>query len=151
MERGDLRWIADSPHWDADKARVIGAAPHWDADGALGGFDPAGLGAGDVLPGEWWRAELDGRPVAYGWMESTWGDAEMLLAVAPESRGLGVGAFVLDRLEEEAAARGLGYLYNVVPRGHPERERVAGWLRAHGFEPSHDDERLLRRVKAKSR
>ena len=84
--------------------------------------------------------------LGYGWMDCTWGDAEILLAVRAENGGRGVGTFILDRLEEEAATRGVNYLYNVVRPTHPERENVTRWLQGRRFEPSHDDDRLMRRV-----
>ena len=54
----------------------------------------------------------------YGRLDDTWGDAEILVLVEPERRGSGVGAFILDHLEQEAAERHLNYIYNVVPHGH---------------------------------
>jgi N-acetylglutamate synthase-like GNAT family acetyltransferase len=53
--------------------------------------------------------------------------------VDPQRRGSGIGAFILERLEEEAAARHLNYIYNVVPDRHPDPEEVTGFLSAHGF------------------
>jgi GNAT superfamily N-acetyltransferase len=135
-----LRWIHESPpEWDEVKAAILGAAP----PGALSLGDHE---TGDLLPGEWWRVEDEGSVVGYGWMDCTWGDAEILLAVDSASQGRGVGSFILDKLEVEAAQRGLNYLYNVVPARHPDRDGLARWLRARRFEPSHDDERLMRRV-----
>ena len=103
--------------------------------------------AGDLAPGEWFRVEDGGTVVGYGWMDCTWGDAEILLAVDPAARGRGVGTFILDRLEEEAASRGLNYLYNSVRPGHPERESVTRWLTARRFAPAGDG-LLKRRVVA---
>ena len=80
-------------------------------------------------------------------MDATWGDAQILLAVAPKQQGRGVGEFILEHLELEAAGHGLNYLYNVVAPSHPERESVSNWLRSRGFEPAHDDESLRRRVR----
>ena len=112
-----LEWIHEtSPRWDATKAAITDAAPK----GALS-VGPHRPGA--PLPGEWWRVEDDGIVVAYGWMDTAWGDAEMLLAVASEHQGRGVGSYVVEQLSDEAAARGLNYLMNVV-RPHPEASRV---------------------------
>jgi N-acetylglutamate synthase-like GNAT family acetyltransferase len=61
-----------------------------------------------------------------------------------------VGTFILNQLEREAATRGLNYLYNVVATTHPDRDGTAKWLAKRGFEPSHDEESLRRRVRAKS-
>ena len=136
-----LKWVRESPaQWDADKARVVGGA-------APGVFDPAfaDRAEGEVLPSDWWRVEADGRTVAYGWMDVTWGDAEILLVVEPEMRGSGVGTFILDHLEEEAYTRGLRYLYNVVPDRHPRHDEVKGWLESRRFHGS-DDGKLLRAV-----
>jgi GNAT superfamily N-acetyltransferase len=131
-----LAWIHENPpRWDGDKARITGAAP--------GVFDFDDLRPSDAVPGEWWRVEDDGSVVAYGWMDTVWGDAEMLLAVDPAHEGQGVGTFVIERLEEEASNRGLNYLCNVVRPGHPEAERVTAWLQNRGFELSSDG--LLRR------
>jgi len=126
--------------WDDDKAAIVGGVP--DGIFRLGPFDD-----GDLLAGEWWRVEDDGKVVGYGWMECTWGDAEILLAVSSDWQGKGVGTFILDRLEQEAVTRGLNYLYNVVRETHPDREGVARWLAARNFSASHDDDRLMRRVK----
>jgi N-acetylglutamate synthase-like GNAT family acetyltransferase len=126
--------------WDAPKAAIVGGAPE-------GIFAIGRSNSGDVLPGEWWRVEDGSGVVGYGWMEYTWGDAEILLAVAPERRDRGVGTFILDQLEQEAGARGLNYLYNVVRPTHPERQAVSDWLTSRGFVASHDDDRLMRRVR----
>jgi GNAT superfamily N-acetyltransferase len=135
-----LQWIhEDTPRWDAGKASVVGGAPP-------GVFDLSKLAEGDLAPGEWFRVEDDDAVAGYGWMDCTWGDAEVLLAVAPTRRGRGVGAFILDQLEKEAAARGLNYLHNVVRTTHPERARVTAWLQANGFRPSGDGD-LKRKVR----
>ncbi|MGH9037467.1 MAG: GNAT family N-acetyltransferase [Acidimicrobiia bacterium] len=132
-----LAWVRDSaPVWDSDKARIIGGAP-------VGIFQLPAYEEGERLPGDWWRVEDGGTVVAYGWMDTAWGDAEMLLAVDPGHRGSGVGTFVLDRLEGEAAGRGINYLYNVVRPTHPDHERVTTWLESRRFESASDG--LLRR------
>lgn len=136
-----LLWIHESPAiWDAGKARLVGRAPK-------GVFDAryAQAREGDLAPGEWWRVEEDGRVIGYGWMDVTWGDAEILLATDPEARKRGVGSFILSNLEAEAHARGLNYLHNVVRATHPNAEEVSAWLRRRGFVSS-DDGRLLRAV-----
>lgn len=127
-------WIEERPAvWDADKARIIGGEPPGIFDAAFGSYS-----TGDLLPGEWWRVEQDGRTAGYGWLDTVWGDAEILLAVAPEDRGRGAGGFILEKLEEEARRRGLNHLYNVVRPTHPRGEEVAAWLKKRGFEPSGD-------------
>lgn len=124
-----LLWIRELPaHWDEGKARIIGQAPP-------GLFDNSYrcLKAGAPLACEWWRVEEGARVVGYGWLEAVFGDAEVLLATAPEARGRGVGAFILARLEEEARARELEHLYNVVRRAYPRASEVRRWLEKHGF------------------
>jgi len=137
-----LDWVRENPpRWDADKARVVGGAPP-------GAFAPAvARRPGDLLPGEWWRVEDAGAAVGYAWLDCTWGDAEVLLAVEPGRQRSGIGTFILDRLDDEAAARGLNYMYNVVRASHPDRDGVTAWLRRRGFAPAHDAERLQRRVR----
>jgi GNAT superfamily N-acetyltransferase len=138
-----LEWIHENPpRWDDDKARITGAAPP-------GVFDFGHLRPSDAVPGEWWRVEDDGSVVAYGWMDTVWGDAEMLLAVDPGHQGRGVGTFVIEQLEREASSRGLNYLFNVVGPGHPDGEQVTAWLQRRGFELSSDG--LLRRKGPASR
>jgi N-acetylglutamate synthase-like GNAT family acetyltransferase len=138
-----LTWTRESPPtWDADKARIIGEAPP--GVFTLGPFKP-----GDVVPGDWWRVEHDGRTVGYGWMDHSWGDAEVLLAVTPDDRRSGVGTFILDRLEDEAAERGINYLYNVVPAAHPNRAWLEHWLQRRGFQPSREGNLLKRMVRPK--
>jgi N-acetylglutamate synthase-like GNAT family acetyltransferase len=105
---------------------------------------------GDRLPSDWWRVEDGGRVVAYGWLDDVWGNAEILLAVDEPARGAGAGAFALARLEDEAAARGLNYVVNVVRDTHPEREAVTGWFLAHGFSGT-DDGRLGKQVGDRAR
>jgi GNAT superfamily N-acetyltransferase len=101
---------------------------------------------GTVAPGEWWRVEDEsGRVVAYGWMDVVWGDAEILLAVDPPARGHGVGTFVLERLQLEAARRGLHCLCNVVSPDHPRKVEVTRWLELRGYSATADG-RLLRTV-----
>jgi GNAT superfamily N-acetyltransferase len=135
-----LAWRRESPaHWDADKRRIVGGAPK--GVFSIGPFDE-----GAVVPGDWWRVEDDGRAVGYGWMDHSWGDAEVLLAVDPGCEHRGIGTFILDRLEDEAAGRGINYLYNVVPEAHPDRAGLTRWLLRRGFSASHEGGLLKRAV-----
>ena len=134
-----LRWVReDDPRWDADKERVFATVPEEV-------FPALARTRGDRLPSDWWHVERDDRVVAYGWLDDVWGDAEILLAVEEPARGSGAGRFALQRLEEEAAARGLRYVVNVVREAHPDRARVQAWFEAHGFRGT-DDGRLRKQV-----
>ena len=122
-----LTWTKeDSPRWDADKQRLFGPAEL----AAVGLAAPA---PGEPVADEWWRV-ADGPDVAgYGWLDTEWGDARITFFVAPGQRGRGVGDFILEHLEAEAAARGLNYIYNIVPETHPDGPRLTNWLSSHGF------------------
>lgn len=136
-----MRWIHESPaYWDADKSRIVAGA-------GAGIFDPTLVDQpeGALLPNDWWRAEDDGQTVGYGWMDVTWGDAEILLAVDPQARGRGVGTFILDRLEAEARERELHYIYNAVSPTHPQHDEVSRWLQDRRFSAS-EDGKLLRAI-----
>lgn len=136
-----LEWIHESPsYWNADKERILGRA-------APGSFsqDFSNLEPGELLAGDWWRVQRNGEVVGYGWMDVTWGDAEMLVAVDEHARGQGIGTAILDHLEEEARARGINYLYNVVDPNHPNRDELTDWLHRRSFMYS-DDGRLVRAV-----
>lgn len=139
--RMSLTWIHESPpYWDADKARIIG-----EAGADVFGPELVDQPKDTVLPNDWWRVEEGGKTVGYGWMDVTWGDAEILLAVQGSSRGHGVGTFILQQLEQEAAERGLHYLYNVVRDSHPQHAEVTAWLEARNFTAS-EDGKLMRAV-----
>jgi GNAT superfamily N-acetyltransferase len=85
-------------------------------------------------PRRWRRVTDDDRiVVGYGWLDSEWGDARIALLVDRARRGAGIGNFILDRLEDEAAERGLNYIYNVVPDTHPDAARMRRWLTERGF------------------
>jgi GNAT superfamily N-acetyltransferase len=131
-------WIEESPaRWDREKARVLGAAPP-------GVFAFGGYADDDLLPGQWWRAVAEaGHVVGYGWMDCSWGDGEILLAVDPAWQKRGVGSFILDRLRAEAGVRGINYLYNVVPAAHPDADGLEAWLARRGFSRQGEG-RLLR-------
>lgn len=132
-----LGWFhEETPKWDAGKAEVVGKTP-------AGVFEWSPPPIGQLVPGEWFRVEEDGAIAGYGWMDCSWGDAEVSLAVEPNHRNRGVGAFIVDHLDREAAARGVNYLYNAVSQKHPDRARVAAWLEGLGFRPSGDG--LLKR------
>lgn len=129
-----LTWNHEfSPVWDESKRRIVGGAP-------AGIFDSrfAELDEGAPLPGDWWRVEQDGVSVGYAWLDAVWGDAEITLAVAERARRSGVGAFALERLEEEARKRGLNRLYNTVRPTHPEHAATTAWFVKHGFAASED-------------
>ena len=132
-------WLRETPaQWDAAKAGVLGALSP----------DLFGLGApadGDALADEWWRVEQDGEVLGYGRLDDMWGDAEILMLVAAERQDSGVGTFILEQLQREATSRHVNYIYNVVPRRHPDPEKITGWLIARGFEPS-DVGELRKRV-----
>jgi len=136
----ELRWVAEGdPVWDADKARVVGGAPAEVFD-----LHPA---AGESLPGDWWAAQdADGTVLGYGWMDVTWGEAEVLLAVDPVAQRGGVGSWVLANLEREAAARGLNYVYNTVRPTHPDRDTMHDWLGVRGYTGAGTDAALRKRV-----
>lgn len=134
-----LRWVHDEdPRWDDDRRRVFASVSE-------GVFRTEARSPGEPLSSDWWRVERDGRVVGYGWLDDVWGDAEILLAVDAGERRSGVGSFVVDHLEQEAAARGLNYVVNVVRATHPERESVTGWLEGRGFAAT-EDGRLRKRV-----
>lgn len=138
-----LEWIHESPaRWDPAKASVIGSAPPRV-------FDFSKYDAGALLPGDWWRVERSGKVLGYGWMDATWGDAEVLLCVSSDERASGVGTFIMDKLEEEARKRGLNHLYNVIPAAHPEPEQLRAWLTKRRYAPS-EDGKVLRRVVARA-
>lgn len=138
-----LHWVHEkSPTWDADKRRVIGGAP----DGAF----VLPFEDGEALPGDWWSVREgsdDGPVVGYGRLDLTWGgDAEVLLATDPDRQGEGIGTFILERLEEEAAQRGNNYVFNTI-RDHEAKDEVHDWLVAHGFTQTSDGE-LRKRAQA---
>mgnify|MGYP001583157265 FL=1 len=138
-----MRWIHEvTPTWDDDKARIVGDAPAGIFDGRLGE-----MSRGALVAAEWWRVEDEGRTVGFGSLDVVWGDAEILLATAPDARERGVGTFIIEHLVVEARARGLRYVYNLVQPNHPEAERVTTWLRERGFEEARDG-RLRRGVSA---
>ena len=140
----ELRWVHDEdPRWDDDRRRVFAGVPE-------GVFGTVARRPGEPLSSDWWRVERDGRVVGYGWLDDVWGDAEILLAVDEGARRAGVGSFLVDHLEREAAARGLNYVVNVVRETHPEREAVSAWLAAHGFTPA-EDGRLRKQVGNRAR
>ncbi len=129
-----MEWLKeDLPRWDADKQRLFDDA----ALLSVGMLRPV---AGASLADEWWHVVDDGAVVAYGWLDSEWGDAQITFFVDPARRGEGIGEFVLDHLEDEARKRGLNYLYNVVPDTHPDRAWMTSWLQSHGLrESTHGD------------
>jgi ribosomal protein S18 acetylase RimI-like enzyme len=139
-----LHWIREpAARWDSNKLRLVGEAE-------TGIFDVRyrALNAGDLVPGDWFRVEDDGKVVGYGWLDVVWGDAEILLATDPTSRRKGIGTFILDQLEAEARARSLHYLYNVIRPTHPRGRDVAAFLEKRGFR-SAEDGRLIRQVPKK--
>ena len=132
-----LTWMReDTPRWDAGKQAIVGGAP-------VGALEIGRFAEGDLVPGEWFRVEDQGKTIGYGWMDCTWGDAEVTFAVDPRRQRAGVGAFIVEHLGKEAAARGVNYLYNAVRPTHPERDAVTRWLTEQGFVPSGDG--LLKR------
>jgi GNAT superfamily N-acetyltransferase len=136
-----LHWIKEEPpRWDAGKQTLFGRE-----ELAATGYDPPSPGS--VIADEWWRVTDDaGAVVGYGWLDSAWGEAEITFVVGPSRRRAGIGAFIVDRLEAEAADRGLNYIYNVIPDTHPDPEAMTRWLAARGFVPGPGD--LRRRVRA---
>ena len=129
----------DRPVWDAEKASIVASAP----DGVLA-FDFAD---GAELPGDWFLAKDGDTVVGIGYLDTTWGgDAEITLVVDGAHRGTGVGSFVMDRLEQEARARGINYVYNTVHDSHPNRDEVHDWLVVRGYWGNERDASLRKRV-----
>ena len=138
--RHRLHWVRENtPRWDEDKQRIFGPV-----ELASTGIEAPDAGA--VVADEWWHVADDtGAVVGYGWLDTEWGDAEITFVVDPEHRGERIGEFIVGHLEDEAATRGLNYIYNEVPASHPDRAWMTGWLEAHGFGSSADGT-LRRRV-----
>ncbi|HEV7206831.1 MAG TPA: benzoate-CoA ligase family protein [Jatrophihabitans sp.] len=139
---GGLHWQReDAPRWDTHKQSVFGPTEL----ASVGLTAPA---AGAAIADEWWQVVDDaGTILGYGWLDSEWGDAQISFLVVPDRRRAGVGGFIVGRLEREAAARGLNYIYNQVPPGHPDRAWMTAWLTARGFQESSQGD-LRRRVGA---
>ncbi|MBA3523324.1 MAG: GNAT family N-acetyltransferase [Geodermatophilaceae bacterium] len=137
---GSWTWEQQTrPTWDPDKQRIVGGAP--------AGIFAVDHASGAVLPGDWWAVrDGDGPVLGFGWMDVGWGEAEILLAVEPDAQESGVGSFVLEQLEREAAARGLNYVYNTVATSHPRREEMIDWLGARGYYGLAEDPALRKRV-----
>ena len=135
-----LTWQREErPVWDEAKARIVASVP----EGALV-FDHA---AGADLPGDWFVAKDGDTVVGFGSLDTTWGgDAEITLVVDGGRQGTGVGSFVMDRLEQEAGARGINYVYNTVRDTHPERDEVHDWLLVRGYKGNESDASLRKRV-----
>ncbi|HZG91829.1 MAG TPA: GNAT family N-acetyltransferase [Pseudonocardia sp.] len=133
-------WVHEaSARWDEAKAGVLGELrPEL--------FGIRGAEPGAQLGDEWWRLEDDGEVIGFGRLDDVWGDAEILIMVAPGARGAGVGAEVLERLDQEAASRHLNYVYNRVHADHPQAADVVRWLEAHGFAATADGD-YRRRVR----
>lgn len=136
-----MLWIRELPaHMDEHKLAVLRAAGE-------GVFHVARSPRLALLPGDWWRVTDGQKILGYGWMDTSWGDAEILLAVDPEAQKAGVGNFILDRLESEARERGLNRLYNVIPAKHPEPARLRAWLEKRGFKSVGEGGLLQRAVR----
>jgi GNAT superfamily N-acetyltransferase len=135
-----LQWIKeDTPRWDADKQRFFGPE-----ELAAVGYEPPAPDS--VIANEWWRViDDDGTVVGYGWLDNAWGDAKITFVVDRNRRQAGIGGFIVDRLEAEAADRGLNYIYNVVPDTHPDPSSMTRWLATRGFVAGPAD--LRRRVR----
>lgn len=54
----------------------------------------------------------------------------------------------MTQIEAEAARRGINYVYNTVPRQHPQRDAVHDWLLARGYEGNETDDSLRKHVRA---
>ncbi len=134
------QWHRDLPVWNSDKERIVGGVP-------VGVLDTrySEMKDGSTVPCDWFRVEEEGKTVGYGWIDVVWGDAEILLATAPDAKKAGVGKFILEQLDHEARRMGLNYIYNMVRPTHPEATEVTAWLTKNGFE-SREDGRLTRRV-----
>lgn len=136
----ELHWVLEEqPTWDEPRRRIVGGAPE-----GVFALNPTD---GQALPGDWWSARDDaGSVLGYGWMDVTWGEAEVLLAVDGAAQRGGVGSWVLAQLEREAAARGLNYVYNTVRPTHPDRDVMHDWLGVRGYTGSGTDAALRKRV-----
>jgi benzoate-CoA ligase family protein len=139
----EFDWVREeTPRWDVAKRELFGA----DELAAVGMSAPE---PDAPLPNEWWRVcDAAGAVVGYGWLDTEWGDAEITFVVAPDRRGAGIGDFIVSRLEAEAAARGVNYVYNEVPASHPDAAWLTAWLVRHGFTASTGDSVLRRRIAA---
>ncbi len=123
-----LTWVHEpDARWDEDKRRIFSAI-----DELI--FAWPDSPEGSALAGSWWRLELDGAAVGYGWMSLVWGEAEIQGVIDPIARTLGLGEEMLHQLILEAGDRGATRVFTTLREEHPRRERVAQWLASRGFE-----------------
>ncbi len=121
-----LTWIPEQqPRWTPTRRAMLAGAGIVAPDGA-------------ELTGRWWAVTRDGELLGYGRLLLHGRDAEVTVAVADQARGTGIGAWIFERLRDEAEVRGLEALKAHVPLDHPHREDLSRWLLKCGFEPSAD-------------
>ncbi|WP_408899696.1 GNAT family N-acetyltransferase (plasmid) [Nocardioides sp. R1-1] len=83
--------------------------------------------------------------MGYRRLDISWGgDAEIFLAVERSAQQRGIGSFILASLEDEAARRGINYVFNVI-RDHAQRVYVHDWLVVRGVRGAIDGD-LRKRV-----
>ena len=74
----------------------------------------------------WWSATA-------GWTQRGAAMPKSSSRLDPDCRATGIGSFILEHLEEEAAKRGLNHVHNTVRETHPDRDGVHDWLAIRGY------------------
>ncbi|WP_158231574.1 GNAT family N-acetyltransferase [Sporosarcina sp. P18a] len=116
--------------WDTEKENIF-------AEIAEGTFeDLSNLELGTPLYQEWWKLiDENGRILGYGWVSYRNDDFEISLVVDTKHQGVGLGSFIMDKLEAIAVEKGFNEIVAIVKNTNPNSEVMIKWLFKKGYVP----------------
>ncbi|MEH7515107.1 GNAT family N-acetyltransferase [Gottfriedia acidiceleris] len=113
--------------WDIEKEIIFGKVEE-------GIFEFYNLELGNELNQEWWKLVGDNEEIlGFGWINYKHGDFEFSLVVNQESRGYGIGSFIVEELERIAREKNFKEVLAIIKQSNPNSLKTMKWFYEKGY------------------
>ena len=113
--------------WDIAKETIIGKVEE-------GTFEFYNLELGSKLNQEWWKLVDDNeRVLGFGWINYAHDEFEISLAVDEDSRGDGLGSFIVEEFERIAKEKGFNETLAIIKHSNHNSLKMVEWFYQKGY------------------
>jgi GNAT superfamily N-acetyltransferase len=122
-----MKLIKDEKFWDIEKETIFDKIEK-------GTFEFCNLEIGITLDQDWWKlVDYNERVLGFGWINYEQGDFEISLAVNEDSKGIGLGSFIVKELERIAKEQGFNETVAIIKQSNPNSSKIVEWFYKKGY------------------